>query len=417
MPEPYLDAVDQMEANAFFRALRARAGSDPKLALRHARVCRNLAQLQSQAQAIDAAVELARRSGDAHTAQTARAEQLLLSVGRTDPGDLDRQLDELEAQNRLIAWPDGDRWAVDLRCREIRAAGLAQSSRLLDITGAAQELNGIALEWEQHDDRARAAAALRQLAAGPLSHLGRYGEAIVHLERARHLAQDQLFLRALASELLTRFNALAGDQVGFEQALAEATAFTGTLDLSWLTGYVHWAAMLGAPLGEGLSGAIRHHLAAAANLGELHDHDTGVVFWSESASTFAVLGDGDRAFGFLAKAADRRQQNELEVALAELIVEGRVGDPQAALGLGRALLDDDQLPDGRRWRVELEMSRATAGSGSVPTTWEPPRAELGPTGSCSHLVGPLPAEPDRETPRSRCGCSASSRCSCQTPRS
>ncbi|MGF1597261.1 MAG: hypothetical protein ACFCVK_10075 [Acidimicrobiales bacterium] len=386
VPGTAIDTVSQAEASALFRTLRSRVPGDARLAFRHARVYRNLAQFEEQAQAIAAAIELATASGDEATAWAAEAEDLLRSIGRLERSELERRVASLEQR----VGGDDTAATITLRCREVRAALLAESESLTEINRSVDQLTEIAVQWEHHGDQATSAATLRLLAAGPLSHLGRYGEAVAHLERARQMLPDHLFSRALTSELLCRFHALCGDHAAFEATLPEATTFATAVRLSWLTGYLSWATMLGTALDGDVDAAVHACLAAESNLGELLDHSTGAVFLAEAASTFAVLGADDRARDLLARAMRRRDQNELEVGLAEVVVLCRTGDPAEALTRGKVLLDDDRLPTGRRWRVTLELQVAEARAAGaavdlklVPATVPP---ELGPGGSCLHLV-------------------------------
>ncbi|MEL7155774.1 MAG: hypothetical protein AAFN30_04160, partial [Actinomycetota bacterium] len=360
---PYLDTINQREAAAMFRVMGMAGVDRADLLLCKARVHRNLAELREHAQAINEAVAKAAEHGDEATGAIAQAEQLYLSTGSLDGETIRRRVDELRGQ--AAALPNLPTFEV--RCRELDAMTLAHSDDLADVLQSVELLEGVATEWEHLGDRAQAAATRRLLAATALHHLGRYNEAIATLEHAKTLLPDNIFSRALTCQLLARFYALAGDLQSHEQARHEATVFAGALNLSWLTAYLYWSAMMHSSLSDDGAGVAWNHADARAHLGQLVDHETGLLFLCESAIAFAVVGNPDRAIDSLEEARPRRHENPLELSIAEIVVEARVGDPGAGYAAAQRLLGTD-LPPGRRWRVMVELLVAAGKMDPAPDT-------------------------------------------------
>ncbi len=366
VPSPYLDTVSQLDALALFRVIQAGGIERPELLLRKARVHGNLAQLEEQAAAVEDALRVAVDQDDRAAAAAAKAEQLYLAAGSLDRFELEHRVEELRTEaRRLESSP-----MILLWCREIEAMAMAHSADLSEVQQSVELLQSVAIEWEHQGDRAHAARTRRVLAATAFNHLGVYHDAITVLERAKALVPDNMYSRALTCEMLARFHALVGDLSSSESAWREASAFAGAVRVPWLTGFLHWAAMLTASLSDDGDGAVWHHVDAIVNLGQLMQHETGLVFRCESAAAFAMLGDADRAATNLEIAIDRREENPMEVALAELVVESRTGDAATGYVMATRLLGDASIPTGRRWRVMVELIAAALRLPELPAEFD-----------------------------------------------
>lgn len=357
----HLDEVDQHALLAVVDLLSEQATRIPILYLIRARIERNLARLGACHESLRMLKQTAEQLGDEELATEARVEQLL---GAALSGDGQATLADMESLQSALG--SGKR-QLSLRLREARAVLLGQNTDPDCIEEASGLLREVAVQWELLGEESRAASTLRMLAAGPLSHLGRYREAQEVLRLAVQLTWNKLFDRTLTVELSCRIDALAGDFGSHARNVSEADCLAKGQFVPWIEAYLCWSKMqVAAMQGRPQDLASSFHRTEQL-LGELRDQQTGGIFYAEAASLFAVVGEVGRANSVLATAEQHPERQWLEMMIATVVVHARRGGLSEAGAAWRELQASEQLPPDRHWRPALELLCAGV----------PPGGELG----------------------------------------
>lgn len=350
-----LDDVEQVRLLSLIDLLGSEAERSPGLHLIRARVERNLARLAASRASLEAAERGAEAVGDHLLAMEARLERLL---GAALAGVDDAATTE-EIERIASAGADLD-VRLRLRLREIEAVRVSQRPEPAAVLEASVDLREVAIQWEHLGDNGRAAATLRVLASGALSHLGHYREAQELLRRASQLTWNKAFDRLLTAELSARLDVLAGDLDAHARNVAEARSLLAGLEFPWIEAYLSWWSMLAAALRADRAEVASLFHRCERQLGELLASQTGAVFHAEAATAFALVGDADQAVELLGRATAHEQVDELEAAMAGVIVSARAGQIASAEAHFRTLAASGRLPPDREWRPVLELVRAGA---------------------------------------------------------
>lgn len=350
-----LDDVEQVRLLSILDLLGAEAARVPRLHLIRARVERNLARLAASRASLDAAERGADATGDRELALEARIERLLATAlsGVEDDG--------LVGEIERLRTDDGDLDVrLRLRLREIDAVRLAQQPDPAAVQEASTALREVAIQWEHLGDTARAAATIRVLASGALSHLGHYREAQEQLRRASELTWNKAFDRLLTAELSARLDVLAGDLDAHERSVAEAESLLSGLEIPWIEAYLSWWKMLAASQRADRAAVATLFHRCERLLGELLSGQTGAVFNAEAAVAFALAGETEQATELVELALSHPNADPVEANMAAVIVHARAGDLDAALARHEELVASGRLPPDRLWRPVLELVRAGA---------------------------------------------------------
>ncbi len=366
-----LAASNQANMLGIFRAIERTEPDNPSVVLRRAIVHRNMAQLKAEREAVESALDIARRIGDTDEELAAEVALLRIDLRHIDQAQAEAWLTRLEeSSNTSSSSP------VGIGLRELRAMVLEQKADLQSIYRSIELLAELASEWEHIGDRARSAQLLRMMAAGPLNTIGDYQEARITLDRAAKLVWDNPMGMAVTSQLLCRFLALVGDSDRFETELARASGLIDAVDLRWMSGYLDWAVVHCSLLKNDRQAAERAHKRAIDRLGELSNDDTGVIFFAESAAVLAVLGSDDLARDCLDRSLRQSSPNHIEVAVASIVVEARIGDAKLVEAKAAELKATGNLAHERLWRVELEQLVALQRMGMGDADFSSAVAEL-----------------------------------------
>lgn len=244
------------------------------------------------------------------------------------------------------------------RQREINGLRDALSQEPPRVSGSIDVLRACAAEWEQLGYAGRAASILRVLGAMPLTHLGRYADAIDAVHRARQLSWNRLFDRAICSVLLVLLGGLSARHDLVEREMNAARSLSGVVDLPWLDLYLAVASAQVEAFRGSSENAQSHARRASESLGGLLDHPTAVTVNAQLACTLAVAGNEVAATQHLALAQDHRQRNEAEVAIAEVVVWSRAGGVAMAREALTVVESNSFVPPDRLWRPRLEVGLA-----------------------------------------------------------
>lgn len=338
--------IDDADPHALLGLLDALSGVDDQVQLEliRARVHEALGEVRQAQSLVDAVVAGIDESSPAWT--TARLEQLRHAALNDQVGD-DAEL-VLDLTSPLH----------QTQFREVLGLRAAQSPDPARVEESIGLLETAAAEWQAMGDTARAALLLRAMSAIALIHLGRYPEAIDAAMRSRQLGAHRLMDRAASTVLILRLAGLAGRLDLVERETTAAEALAQTVKLPWLEHHVA-AAMAHACAFTGKPDAARQWATRADDtLGELRDHSMATHFHADMAVTLTIAGLPADALHHLDEARRRRNDNAVEVAIAETTVAARHGDLTAARRLLSDLEADARVPSTRLWRARLEVAMA-----------------------------------------------------------
>ena len=190
-----------------------------------------------------------------------------------------------------------------------------EEGHLSQIYKSAGLLDAVAKEWAVVDKPAHASATLRMMTATSLVHLGRYPQGLAAMERACELSADQPQSLAKSVELAARVTALLGFVESFPDVPDRAERLLEGAGLSWADGYLAWSSMVIAGFAQDAP-LVRHHFRRAeALLGDLLNHETGVIFVAEAAIAFALADDITSARALLDSVSQRAHESPLELDL------------------------------------------------------------------------------------------------------
>lgn len=349
LPGNVIDTTDQRALLGVLRVLQERAPARPGLALKQARVHANLAEIDASIEAC----ELACRRAEAHDpVRLEAAVELLLCRHRTIGQE---EAADTLARLRREAPTTGP---LPTRLREIEAQILGQSPDHVVVQAAADRFVEVASEWEFQQEYLRAAKALRGLAFGPLWHLGQFREAQTRLEKAARLAVSQTFDYGVTMVIKAFFDARVADWASFRRSSDQARFIIAESGLRWLGAYLELAAAYEASAQRSVTGVRTSVRTALDLLGPLYEGDTGLVFTCESAVLMAEVGEHDEAEHLMAGVAHRADQNPVEFAFAQIVLAARRGDARSAQELWAEAERTVSIPNDRRWRLELEITRS-----------------------------------------------------------
>ncbi len=357
VPAYQIDECSQSDLSTSLRTLLYTEKDDGSLTVLLARVLHNQGDLDGQRQALEEAAVLARDQLRPDLEVEANAELLMLDVVRLPADEARSRVESLRKQARLHATP-----SVQTRLREVEALLIAESGELSGSYQSVDQMRSVAEEWEVSGERARAAATLRLLAATGYLDLGRYTDGIGAMRRAQELSASHPQSLAKSVELLARLAALAGDIETYEEANADAEQLLEGLGLAWAEAYLAWSAMIAAGFVTDVDLVRHNHRKAAALLGGLSDHPTGVVFASESATSYAMAGDVDTAASLLDEVRRRRAESPVEFGFADVTVASRSGRAELVGVRVEELRASGRVPMERDWRLDLEQLIAVATS-------------------------------------------------------
>ena len=328
-----LDAIEPADDRAGLGLVRSRAHE-------------NLGELAEARRVIDEIVSSTTPGTDAWT--NARLEQIRSAAmaGDVDPAD-----DELALE--LTTPLHHTRW------REVVGLRAAQSSDPAEVERSIGLLETAASEWQALGDVARSANVLRVMSSIALIHLGRYPEAIDAIGRARRLSGHRLYDRALSAVLLVHLAALAGRSDIVERELPAAQSLSASVRLPWLEFHIAAGMVYDRVYADRPDEAVEWARRAEYMIESDTDHPTTTVFHADLAFALAVGGRPDVGAPHLAKAIDRRTENETEVGIAEITFAARTGDLDAARTSYEQLRANPTVPLTRLWRVQLELAIAS----------------------------------------------------------
>lgn len=358
VPSSRLDEASPSELASLLRTMRSVSFESGRLSLQLARVEHNRANLTGQRAALEQAKKEAEAVGEIDVAAEAAAELLYLDLPTVPSGEARRRAESLRGN-----LSDSARQSTQIRLREVDAMLLAQAEELDLVHQYVQRFHDVSGDWALSGEMGRAAATLRALIATSLIHLGRYNEAQTAAEEACAMVSSHPYSLAKSVGLLARVASLRGDLARFRSAASRTSELLRSVDLAWVRGYLSWSTMTASGFNQDRDGVDFHHRQAKAQLGDLHHHPTWVVFLAESAFAFALIGDGERALDCLSMAEQRSQEAALEVAMARVAVEARVGDPVVVAGMVEETRRSLAIPQEREWRLGLEeIIAATRGA-------------------------------------------------------
>ncbi len=361
-PQHIVDDSDQARLIPLLRLLLDEAKDDGRLALMLARAHLHRSEFAEQRRYLQAARSLADDQMVRSVAVEADAELLVADVGSLSPDESTSRLAQLrdEGSEHLSR-------VAQIRLREIAALIDANSGRLGNVYSAVGQLEVVANEWELIGDRGRCAMTLRTLSSTCLVYLGDYRVAIRSMERACSLVRNQPgpLLRSL--RLLVHLLALAGDAETFVTRFDEETRLAQWTNAPpWLDAYRSWSLMLHAAITGNAERVAQAHAEASVRLGELHGHETGALFQAESALSFALVGREAEARHALEVAEHRTELDPVDLLIAAITVESRVGNASAVRALVTGRWRGIEVPAARAWRVDLECIVAMRGQ---PVDW------------------------------------------------
>ncbi len=313
------------------------------LGLVRSRAHENLGELAEARRVIDAIVADTTAGTDAWI--DARLEQLRSAAMA---GDLEPATDETSLE--LTTPRHHTRW------REISGLRAAQSADPAEVERSIGLLETAAREWQALGDVGRSANVLRIMSAIALIHLGRYPEAIDATTRARRLSGNRLYDRAISTVLLVQLAALAGRSDIVERELPAAQSLASSVRLPWLECHITVAMVYDSAYRDRPDEAVEWARRAALALD--NEHPTATVFHADLALALAVAGRHDVGASHLEQALAQRDDNPMEVTLAEATVAARRGDLDHARALLDRLRDDPRVPITRLWRPQLELALA-----------------------------------------------------------
>ena len=356
VPVHELDEGSQVELLSVLRTVLDSEKDDGTLYLRLARVLHNRGELVAQRDALERAAEAAAEQLNPALRLEAEAEKLLLDLPWIEPEEAQSRHD------RLLA--DADRYVsphARIRLREVAAVLAAESGSLHQVYRSVNLLETVARDWEVIGEPARAAATLRLMTMNSLLFLGRYPQALATMETACTLSAAQPQSLAKSVELLARVTALFGDLAAFDEVSERARQYLDGKELTWAEGYLAWSTMVAAGFHQDPQAVSHFYRRASSLLGDLLEHETGVIFAAEAAIAFAMSGEIQQARETLDAVAARRSESPVEVLIAEITVGARgasassLDDLAERAGRERARLE---VPSERAWRIDLELELA-----------------------------------------------------------
>lgn len=384
VPVHELDEGSQVELLSVLRTVLDSEKDDGTLYLRLARVLHNRGELAAQREALDRAAEAAAEQLNPALQLEAEAEKLLLDLPWIEPAEAQARHEQLLA--------DADRYVsphARIRLREVAAVLAAESGSLHQVYRSVNLLETVARDWEVIGEPARAAATLRLMTMNSLLFLGRYPQALSTMETACRLSAAQPQSLAKSVELLARVTALFGDLSTFDEVSERARHYLDGKELTWAEGYLAWSTMVAAGFRQDPAAVSHFYRRARSLLGDLLEHETGVIFIAEAAIAFAMCEEVESARDALADIDFRRAESPVEVLIAEITVGARdatsssVGELVARAARQRAQLE---IPSERAWRIdlEIELARKRTSSSSDNTALDDILAE-----ACRHGLAPL----------------------------
>ena len=242
--------------------------------------------------------------------------------------------DDVEEINRLLAQAE----LPGVRSRLEQGLALLRA-RAEGVAAAEDGLRRAARHAERAGERHQAMLVLRDLAWVVLLEQGRLREVIETFDQLEQLVGPD---SPTTSWRINRADAhlLLGNLDAADRDLRTAARMADLHHDEQHVAYASWArATLESLRGERLrvlAAVQRAEKLAGSWLGTV----TGVLFHAQCADALArveLRADADER---LARARQRRDDDERAVLLAELAVEGRIGDPERALEAARRLTDD-----------------------------------------------------------------------------
>ncbi|MEO0492459.1 MAG: hypothetical protein AAF081_03495 [Actinomycetota bacterium] len=299
-------------------------------------------------------------------------DELAATLDPTDDDWISVRLEQLRHAAMADDVGSDDELVLDLttsehhtRLRELLGLRAAQDDDPVRVEEAIGLLETAAGEWQALGDPSRAASVLRLVASIPLTHLGRYPEALDAIARARRLGTHRLHDRALATVLTLRLAGFAGRTDLIERERPGAASLAATVQLPWLDHFIAAAMVHVAAFADRADDALEWATRAEHTLGGLRDHSMATLFHADTAMAMALVGRLDEADRHLDLARSRRADNPIEVALAEITVAARHGDPTTARRLLAGIEADPHVPESRRWRPRLEVALAAGDAPAI----------------------------------------------------
>jgi DNA-binding SARP family transcriptional activator len=351
-------AVEWLPPNdllSVLEALHSASGADARLSLQLARAYTGLGRLEDGHREYERAASLSMHdSVPRETYAEIRAERLSELAFRD--GELVRD----EVAEMLATTPPA--WVVAWSSLAVAEVAVVARSGAdpSEMSRAEGRLLGAVTTLEAIGESLRAARALRVLASTVLSAQFRFREMVAMVRRCEELVRGHP--RHSANNLIIgcMSAAMLGDIEAFRSFESEAIVIVDTVELVWQKAYLQWSRMVAAAWAGDRETTRACRQAAEELLGQILTQPTGTTFYALAAEALARVGDESGARADLARARDRRDQNETQFRFAELVVSVRFDAPDRAIALGTALLDDRATPPAKRWRVMAELALASA---------------------------------------------------------
>ncbi len=342
------DDLGYLELQTLIDAVPAAAiDRHPAVLLHLARACEPATQVELRARALERAGSLATGAGDRLLVRAVEAEVArdLVRQNRAQEGEaLARQLladagsGELATRARLLdalgwaaAWQRGDE-------------SLARAERLLSEALALCERLG---------QRSWASQVVLPLGYGVHYARGRHEQALELIERTLARLPARSRHRALILSFVADILIDCGRFDEAESVVEEERALGALLSDNRISAYAAWSGAKLASQRSDRDRTVRAVGEVEAHRDEWFEHWPGVDFMADAADLLDRVGEHELAREYLERARARREECPLEVALAELALSARSGDPAEAEAACARVQAMPRLPPRERWRVML----------------------------------------------------------------
>ncbi|HTW97972.1 MAG TPA: BTAD domain-containing putative transcriptional regulator [Acidimicrobiales bacterium] len=333
---------------------------NPRVLLHLARTCEPAAQTKVRAAALERGIRLVE-----HSKEQALQRELLAEQAR----DLVRDGHAGEAETlarSLLAVTGADELAT--RARLVDVLGRAAAWRRDDRSLAEAELllREAQVLCTRLGQRAWAAQVVLPLAIAVYFVRGLHDRALECIETGLADLPARSAHRGVLLSFYSDVLVDCGRYAEAEAALAEEKRLGAVLGDYRISAYAYWtSARLGAQSGD------RRRVVEEVSAVDSFRHDwfeqlTGVTFLAESAEFLARVGEHERAGSYLEAARARRVEGPLTVAMGEVAVLARTGDPIEALRILDEVEAMPRLVPRDRWRRTLLRAWCELRAGDHP---------------------------------------------------
>lgn len=238
-------------------------------------------------------------------------------------------------------------------------AGLAALTRerkaLQDATDGFIEAERL---WANSGSMGQAAVTLGRLALEVTMRTGHLTQALELMDKVLVTSASNPARRASTQLVRSRMLALSGRDDEAAALLHEVDGLIGTVLRTWMAAHAHQARAHIASHTHDAEEVVRLLGLAEAALGDLANHAPGAAFHLDAVETCARCGLGDKALDHLQVLRSHTGAEPPDVALGEIIVECRIGDPTTGLELIASFRSTDIMPPGGDWKLAFLESLA-----------------------------------------------------------